>query len=65
MPTQEPDRPTVQCRLDISAVNVLLYATRFTLEKWPGGHPLDQENLTHMRDMLFRMQLELQIDSQE
>ena len=65
MPTQDPERPTVQVRLDKPAVDTLLWAISYALEKWPGGHPLDQENLTHMRAMLFRMQLELQIDSQE
>ena len=49
--------------VDLPAVNTLLFATKFSLEKWPGGHPVEQENLYRMRDILFRMQLELQVET--
>lgn len=48
--------------VDLPAVNTLLYAVRFHLDRWPGGHPVEQENLSQMRDILFRMQLELQME---
>jgi len=32
----------------------------FHLEKWPGGHPLEQEALVQMKDNLLRIMLEQQ-----
>ena len=32
----------------------------FHLEKWPGGHPLEQEALVQMKDSLLRIMLEQQ-----
>ena len=57
----EKERPQLEVRLDLPAVATLLMAVRFTLQRWPGGEPVEQENLQVMRDSLFRMQLELTV----
>lgn len=62
MADPDPGR-MLQANLDLTAVNLLLHSVRFTLERWPGGHPDEQESLVRVRDVLFRMQLELQVDS--
>jgi len=36
----------------------------FHLEKWPGGHPLEQEALVQMKDNLLRILLEQQFKNQ-
>lgn len=55
----------LQANLDQAAVNLLLFAVNFTLEKWPGGDPTEQEGLMLMRSNLFRMNLEFQMKSDE
>lgn len=55
----------LQANLDQAAVNLLLFAVNFTLEKWPGGDPAQQEGLMLMRSNLFRMNLEFQMKSDE
>ena len=37
----------------------------FHLEKWPGGHPLEQEGLVQMKDNLLRIMLEQQFRNQK
>jgi hypothetical protein len=37
----------------------------FHLEKWSGGHPLEQEALVQMKDNLLRIMLEQQFRSQK
>lgn len=57
----DDDRPLLQANLDAEAVNLLLYAVTVALEKWPGGDPGQQEGLTNLRSVLFRMQLEFRV----
>mgnify|MGYP000308748270 CR=1 FL=1 len=57
--------PTVTASLDQTAVRLLLYAVTFALEKWPGGDPGQQEGLRNLKSVLFRIQLEFQVDSDE
>ena len=35
----------------------------FHLEKWPGGHPQEQEALIQMKDNLFRIILEKTLEA--
>ena len=65
MATDDPDRHIVQARLDKGACRTLLHALNYTCEKWPGGDPSEQENLIHMREMMFRMMLEFQMEEAE
>jgi hypothetical protein len=59
------DDHILQAHLDKSAVDLLLYAVSFSLDKWPGGDPVQQEGLRNLRTMLFRMHLEFQMNSDE
>lgn len=59
------DEPALEARLDQAAVNLLLYAVTVALDKWPGGDPAQQEGLHNLKSVLFRMQLEFRIDSDD
>jgi hypothetical protein len=60
----EEDLPFCSLDLDIQDVDVLYRSVCFHLDKWPGGHPEEQERLFAMKDFLYRMILEykFQID---
>tara|TARA_R100000030_G_scaffold29270_4_gene21651 strand:- start:526 stop:726 length:201 start_codon:yes stop_codon:yes gene_type:complete len=51
--------------LDISKDGLaLMYkSVCFHLEKWPGGHPGEQEALVQMKDNLFRIILEKTLET--
>ena len=54
----EEDLPFCSLDLDIQDVDVLYRSVCFHLDKWPGGHPGEQERLFAMKDFLYRMILE-------
>ena len=57
--------PNDYYNLDISKDGLaLLYrSVCFHLEKWPGGHPEEQEALVQMKDNLFRIILEKTLET--
>ncbi len=48
----------VQLDLDIEDVHALYRSVCFHYEKWPGGHPDEQAQLSYMKDFLYRIVLE-------
>ena len=54
----EEDLPYCALELDIRDVDTLYRSVCFHLDKWPGGHPEEQDRLFAMKDFLYRMILE-------
>ena len=54
----EEDLPYCALELDIRDVDALYRSVCFHLDKWPGGHPEEQDRLFAMKDFLYRMILE-------
>ena len=43
------DEPIVQIELNHSALKIMYRAVERYLEKWPGGDPVEQESIRHIR----------------
>jgi len=52
-----------QIELPIEAVRIIHKGLSQAVEKWSGGEPEEQEDLTTMRDHFYRIMLEHQFDS--
>ena len=53
---------TIQVSMNKHVTNVLLDCVSFRLEKWPGGHPAEQEELAELKRLLTAASLEFQLD---
>lgn len=49
--------------LPIEAVKLLHKSLSFHHEKWPGGHPEEQENILMMKNNFYRIILEHQFEN--
>jgi len=58
----EEEHPYVEMDLDINDVYLLYNSIKFHYEKWPGGHPDEQERLKFMRDFLYRIILQYKFE---
>ena len=58
----EEEIPYVEMDLDINDVYLLYNSIKFHYEKWPGGHPDEQERLKFMRDFLYRIILQYKFE---
>ena len=54
-----PD-PAYTVDMSMDDIRILYKCVCFHLEKWPGGHPTEQEYLKYMKDCLYRMILDYQ-----
>jgi hypothetical protein len=58
----EEEHPYVEMDLDINDVFLLYNSVKFHYEKWPGGHPDEQERLVFMKDFLYRIILQYKFE---
>ena len=49
--------------LPIEAIKIIHKGLSLAVEKWPGGHPQEQEDLAAMRDNFYRIVLEHQFSN--
>ena len=49
--------------LPIQAVKMIHKSLSFHYEKWPGGHPQEQEDILMMRDNFYKIILEHQFEN--
>ena len=49
--------------LPIEAIKIIHKSLSFHYEKWPGGDPIEQEDIKMMRDNFYRIILQHQFDS--
>ena len=54
----EEENLYVEMDMDIRDVHALYKSVCFHYEKWPGGHPDEQEHIAFMKDFLYRIILE-------
>jgi len=47
-----------QLELPIEAIKMIHRSLEFHYQKWPGGHPEEQESIQMMRDNFYRIILE-------
>lgn len=52
------DLPHVELAFGIEDLYLLYNSVSYHYDKWPGGHPEEQEKLRYMKDFLFRVVLE-------
>ena len=57
---EENQKPFCELDLEIEHIRLLYDTVCFKLEKWPGGDPIEQENLGFMKEFLYKVVLEYQ-----
>ena len=48
--------------LNYKGMKIIHEGLRQAVEKWPGGHPDEQQNLIEMRDNFYKLLLEYQFE---
>ena len=59
----EEEHPYVEMDLDINDVFLLYNSVSFHYEKWPGGHPDEQERLKFMKNFLYKIILQYKFEN--
>ena len=57
------DLPFVELQFGPDDLYILYECVKYRYEKWPGGHPGEQEALVQMKDNLFRIILEKTLET--
>ena len=57
----EEDNPTISIVLDERATRALSQAVNFTMDKWAGQEPIDQEELFNLKPFLHGACLEFNL----
>ena len=52
------DLPFVELQFGPDDLYILYECVKYRYEKWPGGHPDEQERLAYLKDFLYRIVLE-------
>jgi hypothetical protein len=52
------DLPFVELQFGIDDLYLIYDSVKYRYEKWPGGHPTEQERLEYLKNFLYRIVLE-------
>jgi hypothetical protein len=61
----DEDLPFVELQFGPEDLYHLYESVKFRYEKWPGGHPDEQERLAYLKDFLYRIVLEWKFQMME
>ena len=59
------DLPFVELQFGIEDLRLLYKSVAFQYEKWPGGHPDEQERIEYLKNFLYRIILEWKYEMDE
>ncbi len=54
----DPDQTYVELQFGPEDLHLLYKSVSVHIEKWPGGHPEEQERLHYLKNFLYRVVLE-------